>query len=230
MSGEIKFDDNNEPILRENLPEYQRGGLSGRAPADKEFQNLVKATDIIAKHRLQVTYGPDRTPNGPNTSVITFWLKGSRFSGGGDERMYWCMEADGGTHMAMDFVFDRSKKGTAGCGKMIPPSAISGGVAYCPHCGNMIKAEALTGEVYHRLATKDLGEFLAGLWHKMGGDADLYIKYHTSDIRFREMVVREGSQKANQLRGLLVYPLRNILTDTAHDVTVAEAFRRCLAA
>lgn len=196
--------------------------------------NIVKSAEeaeMVATWRIQVLFNRGRTPNGPNACVLTFWRKGSRFGGGGDEMVYLCMEADSGSHLAIDFVFDRTKKGTMGCGGIIPPEAIQGGIAYCPHCDNQIKAEALTGQIYQNLSTADLAAFCARMWYEVfQGDADLYVKYHTADIRFQEMVMRLGSEETRKLRGLLAYPLGNILKDTASGKELSKAFQECLSA
>tara|TARA_Y100000310_G_scaffold315127_1_gene365349 strand:+ start:761 stop:1369 length:609 start_codon:yes stop_codon:yes gene_type:complete len=196
--------------------------------------NIVKAAEeaeLIATWRIEVLFNRGRTPNGPNACVLTFWRKGSRFGGGGDELVYLCMEADSGAHLAIDFVFDRRKKGTLGCGSVIPPEAIQGGVAYCPNCDNQIKAADLTGQIYQNLSSQDLADYCAEMWYgAFKGDADLYLKYHTEDIHFQEMVMRLGSEKTRQLRGLQVYPLSNIIKDTAAGKEVSRAFRECLSA
>ena len=128
-------------------------------------------------------------------------------------------------------IHQRNHGRAPGCGKPLPPGALAGGIAFCPYCQGTLSSEAdVTGEYVYKLPTMDLAERIARWWEVFEGDADLYVKYHEKDVRFREMAAREGSAKTRQLRGLLAYPLAHILKDTASGKTPARAFADCLSA
>lgn len=198
-----------------------------------ELKAVIDKEDLVAKYQIEVQYGQNRTLAGPNVAVVSFYIKGSRLGGGGDEKLYLCeaCDATSATQPADKFrdIKQRSPH-VQGCGAFIPPSAIKRDVACCPGCQRLINAAMLTGEVLYKAPTSLLAQRLADYWRRLEGDADLYIKYHTSDIRFQEMVVRLGSAKARRLRGLLAYPLARILRDTASGKSIETAFADCLSA
>jgi hypothetical protein len=98
--------------------------------------------------------------------------------------------------------------------------------AICPKCQKALNAdkcvrslvyrdETAAGGPDYRVGTRKLAEVLASYWRRLDGNADIYLKFDQTDIRYR-MVERElGPRKAKELRGLAIYPLKNILSDTA---------------
>ena len=62
-------------------------------------------------------------------------------------------------------------------------------------------------------------------------DADIYLKYHPTDIRYKaalELARNRGGEelaKARKRRGLHIYPLRNIINDTKHGSDLYKRIR-----
>jgi hypothetical protein len=226
--------------------QHQRHGVDAQGII--ELHREVESKDLVAGHKIQVLYQSEsRTPMGPNLCTVTLWMSGSRLGGGGDEKLYTCdlrdadiltgpMQGDLPTKKRTDCPpphLPRSAEQARafGCGRVLPAGSVSGGIAYCPHCGkHWPNSRFLTGEYVYKLPTNILAERLEQWWHRLEGDADLYIKYHERDIRYREMATRLGSAKARKHRGLLAYPLARLLRDTAAGKSVARAFFDCLSA
>lgn len=82
----------------------------------------------------------------------------------------------------------------------------------------------LTGQVYGRWTTGNLAKKVMKMWDLTGGDADVVMKYHHSDIRYRAMERQHGTSVARQLRGAVVYPLQNILKDTSAGASLEHRF------
>jgi hypothetical protein len=203
-------------------PEQKRTYDAAQRSLDKEFAPDKETADIMgyngvkAGYKIEIMFGPKRTPQGPNNIAIQIWESGKRLDGDADDRMYWCR--------------DVRQNSTLGCGKPIPSGAIHDLVAICPSCQMAIRADKLTGEQFHRITTQNLALKLEALFHDLKDNADIYCKYDQSDIRYQACLREKGFEKARYLRGLFIYPLKNILKDTAAGATLATRFKAFLSA
>lgn len=194
-----------------------------RASSGMLAQDLSKDQQIVevdsekpAGYKIEITYGPDRTPNGPNISCLQLWESGTRFDGGGDDKMFWCQDVRPGEN--------------SGCWGAIPPGALVGGVARCPSCKSMINVNFLTGEKFVKLTTEALALEVETLFRSLKNNADVYCKYHPTDMRYIALRNSHGLEKARRLRGLFIYPLKNIIKDTANGASLFSRFRAYLSA
>lgn len=180
-------------------------------------QSIIEPdSDRPAGYKIEIQFGPDRTPVGPNVCAIQIWESGTKLNGGGDDKMYWCQD-----------VRPDSK---LGCLSPIPTGAIMGGMAYCPNCKAAINSRYLTGERFVKLTTKNLAKLVESLFISLKMNADIYCKYHPTDIRYIAMQKRYGLEKARRLRGLFIYPLKNIIKDTANGASLTSRFEAFLSA
>lgn len=171
-----------------------------------------------AKYKIEVTFaGPDplhgykgRTTQGPNRLGITLWESGKHFHGGGDELMYWCK--------------DNREGEDGGCWSPISGDNITGEIAYCPHCKRTVSAELLTNMKIGNVSTQQLSKDCEKLFRQLGSNADLYLKYHKSDVHYIAMERAKGPEVAARLKGMHIYPLRNIITDTAFGADLTKRF------
>lgn len=190
-----------------------------RAKESKEdVSTVLGAKEVPALYKIEVFFGPNRTLSGPNSCTIKFWESGRRLHGGGDDLMFMC----------------RNRQNLSeGCGKLFSSDFVRNSIAICPACHKAINGEmcvrslafrderAAGGEDY-RIETRKLADLLAKYWRRLDGNADVYLKFDKSDIRYR-MIEREmGPVKAKELRGLSIYPLRNILSDTAGGTDLGD--------
>jgi len=214
---------------------------------NREDSFLHKADPkYVADYKIQVMFAKGRTTQGPNACGIQIWESGRKLHGGGDTLSRWCAEKD---------LFDPktgklTRRGTGGCGGLIPDYMVRPGtgqskqgggaakqlLAQCPHCGAVIPAEFTTDVMLLKMTTDDLADVLAKLWRDppekggVGGEGDIYLKFSPHDIRYQAVVSKLGMQKARELRGLSIYPLANILKDTAAGSALTERFRAFLKA
>lgn len=185
--------------------------------------------EVKAKYKIEVHFGAKRTTGGPNVSGVSIFESGKQLNGNGDELLYICAEKDNGYDLNTLHPRDTTiVKGSGGCGEVIPGGRIMNGVAKCPKCDNLIKSEALTSTIFMNLTTRRLAEYLARWFNKLEQSADIYLKFHPSDIRSKLMEGAYGLDVARNLRGLTIYPLKNILIDTANGSTVASRFEALL--
>lgn len=194
----------------------ERARRSVERSEEQAYEALGLKKDIRARFKIEVKYVNERkvdgtelarSINGPNLCGVTIWESGKRLNGGGDDKMYWCMDNRPGHN--------------DGCGGYIPSSNIRGAVAICPHCNKAVNAKYLTDMLVFKLSTKKLAAKLAQIFYKLDGSADIYCKYDKTDMRTQAMGRDRGWDVANRLRGMHIYPLKNILKDTGHGSDLA---------
>lgn len=179
---------------------------------------VTEKGEIRAKYKIEITFaGPDprhnykgRTSSGPNRLGIQLWESGKHFHGGGDELMYWCQ--------------DNREGEDAGCWAPISGSNIVGEVAYCPNCERTVAAELLTNMKIGNVTTQNLAKECVKLFRQLGSNADIYCKYHKSDVHYIAMERAKGPEVAARLKGMHIYPLKNILKDTAFGADITKRF------
>lgn len=178
-------------------------------PTEFELDRVGLNKEVRARYKIEITFGPKRTHAGPNEFGVQIWESGKMFHGGGDALMFWCKDSRPGQD--------------SGCWSPIPSSNINQmGVAFCPGCKKASNAELLTSARMFRLTTAKTVEVLMKMFRQLGSNADFYIKYHRTDIRFQAMLKEKGLETANRLKGMNIYPLKNILKDTANGASLEK--------
>jgi len=187
---------------------------------DQELYTTLSG-EVRAKYKIEVEFiGPDekgypgRTANGPNRVGVTLWESGKKFHGGGDEMMFWCMSSIPGVQ--------------AGCGLPFSGDYIRGGMVMCPNCKMMLNAEAITDKRSGAFTNQSLSKELVKLFHQLSSNADIYLKYHKTDIHYIAMERAKGPEVAARLKGMAIYPLKNILKDTASGADLGKRFNAFL--
>lgn len=201
------------------LYEAERAGKAVPALTDEEAARVhekIKALEklikerVRAKYKLEVQFGKGRTSSGaPYPGVISCWLSGTKLHGGGDEKIYECPR----------------------CEAIILPYQIDNIVTRCGQCGGTMKSSDTIGERYYKLTEQDWAHAILRVFMRLEMDADIYLKYHPTDIRYKaamEMARNRGGEeiaKARRRRGLHIYPLRNIISDTKHGSDLYKRIR-----
>jgi hypothetical protein len=205
--------------------------LESLSREDKDVRTILD-NDVRASHKIQVNFGPGRSGVKDFKAMVTLWESGKFFHGGGDGQIYSCMDHrvfnnDATTSpSALPLMRTMSKERTDwGCGHPITGADIRGPVARCPGCKNLIQIKFLTGQMPFNGSVVELAELVAIVFHKLKDDADIYCKYDRTDIRFETQKVREGVERAHQLRGLFIYPLFRILQDLGSGASLEGRFR-----
>lgn len=195
------------------------GDLAAMRAAQKSRDEIVAGgkqaglqDSIRAKFKIEVTFGAGRTTVGPNLVGIQVWESGKRLNGGGDDLAFWC----------------QSTETNEGCWAIITSDNVRGGIGLCPSCKRAVNADLLTNMRIGRVSTKNLSNDLEKIFRDLGSNADIYLKYHQTDMRYLAMERAKGNNVAKRLKGMHIYPLRNILSDTAHGAAVAGRFHSFL--
>lgn len=210
----------NEQVISEASPDFEktaspemlaaveRSKKTAGTSSDAIRKELGAAPEIRARFKIEVMFEKGRTTNGPNLLGIQLWESGKKFHGGGDELMYWCMDTDS----------------NQGCKSPIPADHLRGPAGLCPTCNNGILLARAANMRVLRVSTRVLSEELVRIFRSLGGNADIYLKYHNTDIRYVAMERAKGSTVAKRLKGMHIYPLKNILKDTAAGADLANRF------
>jgi len=176
---------------------------------DQELSKTLSG-EVRAKYKIEITFVEGRTVQGPNRCGISIWESGKRFHGGGDDLMYWCKDNRPGQD--------------GGCWSPIASDFIRGGVAVCPSCKRMVNAEWLTNMRIGNVTSQALAKELVKIFHSLGGNSDIYVKYHKTDIHYIAMERDKGPETAKRLKGMHIYPLKNILKDTSSGADLGKRF------
>lgn len=186
-----------------------------------------------AKYKVEIHFNKNRTTAGPNTAAVTVFESGARLNGEGDELVYICNQRDKGLALGMQDgkKYDRSVvRGYHGCGGIILGAQIRGGVALCIKCESALSSEELTSTLLVHLTTKRLAALVTDLFRKLDSNADIYVKYHPTDIRSQALSAPGDLDKGRMQRGLTIYPLRNIIRDTVGGASVERRFEALFSA
>jgi hypothetical protein len=207
-----------------------RAFLEGDEPPNRDpdqLSNILEPGRIKAKYKIEIHFGKGRTTLGLNTCAFLMWESGRRFHGGGDDKMYWCGYDD--------------------CQKPIRSSAFGPYHVICPSCQRecfldpptkkvhvrahpgMKHIPVISGERLAKLPMRKIAEYLTKLFRDLESNADVYVKYHPSDIRFnlkqdKITKVVDGMDKARSNRSPLIYPLKNIIRDTSAGADLTQRF------
>lgn len=225
--------------------------LHGVGPVGLRLKKEMAQTAERARYKIEVHFGKNRgvARESLNAGAVLIWESGRRFHGGGDDKMYWCgYTADQG--FAADEV----------CGKPIETKNFIQYHVICPHCQRenilspddrvmlcrVLKSEGrnydhiarlpiVAGEKFFRMTPMNLSKLVYKYWMDLRRNADIYIKFHATDIRCRgvpEVGKPDVYRKARQKRkdGLLIYPLANIIKDTIHGADPVKRFYACFTA
>jgi hypothetical protein len=176
---------------------------------DQKLETTLSG-EVRAKYKIEVTFVEGRTVKGPNRLGIQIWESGKRFHGGGDELMFWCK--------------DNRKGEDGGCWSPIPSDCIRGGVGICPACKRAVNAELLTNMRLGYVTSQNLAKELVLMFRQLGSNCDIYVKYHKTDIHYIAMEREKGPDVARRLKGMHIYPLKNIIVDTSNGADLEKRF------
>lgn len=201
----------------------------------RRLEEKIKALDALlknrvrAKYKLEIHFGKNRSSKGirstrPFAGAITYWLSGTKFHGGGDEKIYECPGPKCGALILPHQVRAGWRKGADGKEYMTSMSI-------CGHCGQVWESSETIGERFFVLTEQNWAYAILNLFMKVDMDADLYLKYHPTDVRYQtamEMARNRGGEeiaKARKNRGLHIYPLKNLIVDTKNGADLYGRIR-----
>lgn len=187
-----------------------------KAGLDRETEAVLINGELRAKWKIEVTFLRNRTPRGLNAYGVRVWESGRALNGEGDVLAFWCLNADPDSN--------------DGCRSIISSDFIKAGVAFCPYCKRTIRADMLTDMVGGNVYVDALARYIASLFRKLNSSADIYLKFHKEDPRYLAMAQAKGVKKASDLKGLHIYPLKNIIKDTSAGADIVRRIQAFLSA
>lgn len=181
------------------------------------LKSILTDPKVIARYKLEILFGKVRTNTGLTPGVITFWANGTKFHGGGDEKLYLC---------------PGRRKGRSDCEALLKAEYNSAVGICCPACGTMWPNEEVIGEIFLNLPMRKWAEVLYNYFRLCEYHCDLYLKHAPRDVRSVSLAQVEkqtwaGSQKlekARETRARVIYPLRNIIKDTSAGADLLRRF------
>ncbi len=190
---------------------------------------ILENSDVYAGYKIELTLGPDRSSYKEFGALITLWESGKHFHGGGDSLMYFCFDCRGLTPKSswreLLAVLDKKAGSYRGCGGAIPGDAIGGGIGMCPNCERPVNTDLLTNPFPFWGSSKELAQFIARYFRTLKSNADIYCKYHPTDIRYKAMEQEKGLEVARRLRGLHIYPLHRVMRDISAGASLENRFK-----
>ena len=204
--------------------------LSELAEKDKDIGKIVSGDGIRAGYKIEVLFGPDRSVLKEYYAFISLMESGKFLHGGGDSCVYFCLDrrvlGPASAALLLTSILDgKESRDKYGCGYPIIDASMGGGIAHCPNCERMMQTDYLTGQLPFYGTTQRLAKFVARYFDVLKHNADIYCKYHWTDIRYKSMEQGKGLDTARRLRGMFIYPLSRLLADTAGGASVESRLR-----
>lgn len=190
-----------------------------------------------ARYKIEVLFGSKRSIINPSKAVITVWEKDNYLGEGlAEGLMLQCDSVDKATFKKKyDNFGEVSKRDKVyGCGHFISTkrdfvvkiiNGVPRDVAICPHCNReWVDTSRLTENRFGVWTPKNLAKILYKYFILLDYDADIYCRYFEDDIRYKMMSNQYGEDKAQELKGLTIYPKNNIIKDTSTGVSIEKKF------
>jgi hypothetical protein len=191
-----------------------------------EKAGLQPPSALVAKYKLEIHFGPDRSPlrHKLMAALVTIWESGKRLHGGGDEKMYWCGYDDCGKPFSTDcFAYMHAVCPTCQRELHLDPQSKQDHLDYLARenlpVNGMDKLPIVVGEKLMKQTPPNIAEFLTKAWYDLSGDADIYLKFHPKDLRFdkknfgHEVIDKISTARAK--REPVIYTMHRILADTS---------------
>ena len=219
MAEEVLYD-NVRPEASITLTAEEAEQFMKRASA---LAKLLADKKVVAKYKIEIVLGKARSTSKPTPGAISFWANGSKFHGGGDDKLYLCPGRSLGLNE---------------CTELIQSSFNSSNGAVCPACGNIWKQDQLIGELMFVLPMSKWADVIYRYYRLCEYNCDIYLKYAPDDLRAVALAQAQhqtwrGSQRLDQTRTRRVrhiYPLRNIIKDTSAGADLLSRFYAFLTA
>jgi len=174
-----------------------------------------------AKWKIEIGFFHKRKLHSHSAGAISIWESGTKFHGGGDTKAYFC---------------PGKERKISACEGVIPDHANGYGFLVCPACKHVWKGEEVYGEIFGRWTNRTWAEKVLWLFRKLDHNADIYLKYPLADLRIaaraeqRKQLGGEKLQRVRQQRVQYIYPLKNIIKDTAGGADLLGRFYAFLTA
>lgn len=210
--GKVAWEDPEHAPEVPELSEEEKDAVKKRM----EAMDKLLAEQKKAKYKLELFFGEERSIHKAVPGILSFWESGTKFHGGGDAKIYFCP----GKILRVN-----------NCMAPIPFAFNAYGHLVCPTCQHTWQGEQVIGEVLGRHNMRDWALLLFQYFVRLEHNCDIYLKHAPDDIRSVAKLEQERDRGGELLaksrkRALYIYPLRNIMVDTANG---ADLLRRIYA-
>lgn len=196
-----------KPVMHELAPSNPFMTVEEREVVEQKKAALDKLLDDndLARYKIEILFGRGFSTIKPSHGGVSFWESGSKFHGGGDTIMHLCPGKD---------------LGLSDCEGFIPDASHGYGFLVCPSCHHTWEGKQVGGQILARLTVQGWAKLVLKYFMKLEMKADIYVKYHPSDIRSAAAIEQSKQhmgdilQNARKSRRPRIYPLKNIIKDT----------------
>ena len=212
---EVKWED-----VDKKTQELSREELHNLEKKREAFDKLLEENKK-AKYKIEVMFRHSRRSTGLIDGILSIWESGTKLSGEGDAKVYFCPSKT-------------LRKGT--CEAILPDVSNGFGHLVCPNCGMRWKDDEVFGEVFFKLPYEKWAEVLVTYYARTGHNSDIYLKYPKHDVRViasKEQEKQLGGEQYAKLRSekvLYIYRLDRIIKDTSSGSTLYDRFKALLTA
>lgn len=178
------------------------------------FDKLLEQ-DKKAKYKIEIMFRHTRGTTGLIDGSLGIWESGTKLNGDGDAKAYFCPSVE-------------RKRGT--CTALIPDTSAGFGYLHCAACGTSWTEKEVYGEVFFKLPYEKWAEVLVKYYARCGHNADIYMKYPKHDVRKVAAMEQEKKldgrqyEKLRSEKVLYIYPLANLIKDTASGAALYDRF------
>lgn len=216
---EVKASDRVEVLGVQQFDKEEQAAIRDRMRAIDLLTE--EATKGRAKYKIELFFTQARSVQAPTVGILSFWESGARLHGGGDTKLYICPGRE---------------KQISQCQAFIPDSGNSSSILFCPACGTSWKGADTVGEHVAKLTMQKWSELLVHYYARLEHNADIYVKHAKEDLRTKAMI-EQARQKGGEVlakvrdkRAIVLYPLANIIKDTAAGASLESRFKALLSA
>lgn len=204
-----------DAAIRQARDEAERRARERGGESEEQVHAILAGGQIKARWKIEITFLHNRQLHGKTPYACQIWESGKALNGEGDALAWWCLDGREGHN--------------DGCRGIIPQDCVQNGIAVCPNCHMTINAGLLCEKTGGNASMQELSVYLADLFRKrLNSNADIYIKFHKTDPHYLAMLQRKGKATADRLKGMHIYPLRNIIRDVSAGADLATRFKSFL--
>lgn len=214
---DVKWGEDNSIEQAPELTEEEQHALKQKM----EAMDKLLATQQKAKYKIELHFSYRRSSRAPFPGALSIWESGTKLHGGGDTKVYECPG-------------QAEKKND--CTAFIPDVSTGYGYLVCPGCKTVWQGEQVHGERFAVLTTQNWARLVLNYFIRLGHNADIYVKLAQVDMRVAAHLEQQRQMGGEKLHGArtqrvpYIYPLRNIIKDTAAGSDLLERFTAFLSA
>ena len=202
------------------LDDSEVAAMKDRMAAVKQ----LLGSKIRAKYKIELQFGKNRSAHNqtPFAGALVLHTSGTKLHGGGDEGLYMCPQA--------------------GCTGVVGVDRMNETHGYCSRCkmwyprvvadknGNILPKMQLVNPKMFKLVPANWAHVVLNYFQALDHMADIYLKFHPSDIRVATRVAMARQSGAEDLSAAkaaripAIYPLANIIKDASSGSNLYKCF------